>query len=198
MLNQHQTIKDNIIKYNQHRPLEAFLLPFIGDKKIVSILDIGSGAFSKIGCLLPRVSTVIRAADKQDFTEFYKKHKVIPLEPIEIQDMEKLTYIDNFFDIVHCSNALDHTENAAQAVREMIRVCKPGGYVYIKCWQNQKDTGYDHKWNVDGYGRVSNDEDFFDLPAFGFKITYIEKGGELRYNEIIAILHQEGGKNEKN
>lgn len=160
------------------KQLIEVLIPLTQDKKEVKIADIGSGPSSRIGHYLEGVKIEIYPSDKQTFTNSL----------IEYQDMEKLTYPDNFFDIVYCSNALDHTRNALAAVKEMIRVCKIGGWVYIECWLDQLQTGYKHYWNAKEDGVFINKTDRFDLKAFGFEIKYIDNGGLRRYNRIIATL----------
>ena len=64
------------------------LVPFVGDKKEVKIADIGSGPLPRIGRYLEGVKVEVYSSDKQNFTG------------IKYQDMEKLTYSDNSFDIV--------------------------------------------------------------------------------------------------
>ena len=176
------------IKFNKALPLVDYLLPLIGDKKEVKIADIGSGPFSVIGSYLPEIKVEIYHSDKQDFSDFWEKRQLTSVISVEYQDMEKLTYQDNFFDIVHCFNALDHTKNAMEAVREIIRVCKVDGWVYINCALDQLSTGYGHKWNAKEDGTFTNNRDKFDLKEFGFEIKFIDKGGESRHNEIIATL----------
>lgn len=190
MLNQRQTVIDNIERYNKFNPLADFLIPLIGNKKEVKIADIGSGAYSKIGRYLNGIEVTVFSSDNQDFTEFWKKYKATPLYEIEYQDMENLIYEDNYFDIVHCANALDHTEDALAAVKEMIRVCKPGGWVYIECNLFQLNTGHGHKWNANAHGVFTNKTRLFDLKNFGFEIKFIDNGGEARYNQIIATLQK--------
>lgn len=168
------------------------LIPLIGNKKNVKIADIGSGPFSTIGQYLDGVKVEIYHCDKQDFTEFWKKHNTIPIVPVEYQDMERLTYSDDFFDIVYCSNALDHTKNALAAVKEMIRVCKIGGWVYIECWLDQLQTGYKHYWDAKEDGVFINKTDRFDLKDYGFKIKFINEHDLRRYNRIIATLQKYG------
>lgn len=190
MLNQHQTIKDNIAKYNKLNPLADYLIPFIGDKKEVMILDVGSGPYSIIGHYLDGVWVVIHHIDNQDFKEFYKKYNIIPFVAIKQDDMENLNSPSNMYDIVSCINALDHTNDAERAVKEMIRVCKPGGWVYIDCHLDQLNTGHKHKWNVKQDGIITNGRDVFDLKTLGFKIQYIDNGGESRYNHIVATFQK--------
>lgn len=161
------------------KQLIEVLIPLIGDKKEVKIADIGSGPVSRIGQHLEEVKVEIYPSDKQNFPQ------------IEYQDMEKLTYPDNFFDIVYCSNALDHTRNALAAVKEMIRVCKIGGWVYIECWLDQLQTGYKHYWDAKEEGVFINKiGDKFDLKDYSFKIKFINDLGERRYNRIIATLEK--------
>lgn len=193
MLNQHQTIRDNIAKYNKPNPLIDYLVPFVGNKNYVKILDVGSGAYSVIGSYLGGVDLEIHHVDNQDFSSFYQKYNFTPIVDIERADMENLSYPDNEFDIVCSINALDHTNDAYRAVQEMIRVCKPGGHVYLDCHLDQADTGHKHKWNAKMDGKFVGADDFFDLKSLGFKIDYIDNGGETRYNKIVAILEKQGG-----
>ena len=155
------------------------LVPFVGDKKEVKIADIGSGPLPRIGRYLEGVKVEVYSSDKQNFTG------------IKYQDMEKLTYSDNSFDIVYCSNALDHTKDALSAVKEMIRVCKVGGIVYIECWLDQLSTGYKHYWDAKEDGLfVNRIGGKFDLKDFGFQIKFIDRPGERRYKRIIATLQK--------
>ncbi|MCR4324166.1 MAG: class I SAM-dependent methyltransferase [Candidatus Curtissbacteria bacterium] len=178
------------IKFNKPLPLVDYLLPLIGDKKEVKIVDVGSGPFSMIGSYLPGIKVEIYHCDKQDFSEYWGKRQLTSVISVEQQNMEKLTYPDGFFDIVHCLNALDHTKNAKESVKEMIRVCKVGGWVYINCALDQLSTGYLHHWNAKQDGIFTNNTETFDLKDFGFQIQFINNGGESRYNQIICTLQK--------
>jgi len=178
------------IKFNRPLPLAEHLVALIGDKKEVKIADIGSGPFSIIGSYLPGVKVDIHHSDRQDFKPYWEKRQITPVIDVEYQNMEQLTYEDNFFDIVHCYNALDHTKNAESAVKELIRVCKVDGWVYINCALDQLSTGYRHYWNAKEDGTLTNNVIKFDLKDYGFQIKYIDRGGESRYNEIIATLQK--------
>lgn len=190
MINQHKTIRDKIERLNRGFPLVDYLIPLIGDKKEVRIADIGSGPLSTIGNYLDDVIVHVYPSDNQDFSGFWKKYNAIPEFQVEYQDMEKLEYPDGYFDIVHCENALDHTKDALSAVKEMIRVCKPGGWVYIDCNLYQLSTGHKHYWNATEEGEFIKYHEVFDLKEFGFKIKFIDNGGESRYNRIIATLQK--------
>jgi len=191
MINTHKANKDLLAKNGILLPLAQYLIPLIGDKKEVKIADIGSGPISLIGRYYNDVKLAIYASDKQDFTDFWTKHGKEPVYPIARQDMEKLTYPDEYFDIVHSANALDHTKDALSAVMEMARVCKKGGWVYITCNLDQLDTGGKHYWNADEEGVFENGKQSFDLKGFGFDIKYIDLGGQRRYDSIVATLKKQ-------
>jgi len=125
----------------------------IGDKKEISIADVGAGMFSTTGNTWPGVKIKVHPSDflADEYMEVLEKFNIKPLFPIEEQVMEQLTYRDNSFDIVHCVNALDHVDNPYKAVEEMYRVCKPGGWIYLRHYFNtaskQKYRGM-HHWNI--------------------------------------------------
>jgi len=182
--------KDLIDNFNKSVPLIDDLLPYIGDKEQIKIADIGSGPVSSIGSTLPGVKIKVYPSDIQDWTRWWKDRRewrkdpdLTPFTPVEYQDMEKLTYPDEFFDIVWCHNAVDHTRNAKEAVKEMIRVCKMGGWVCIICSPNQLDTGYLHFWNAKQNGTFTNNKETFDLKEFGFQIRFAD-------NLITATLER--------
>ena len=180
-------LKAKIEKYNQTLPLVDYLLPLIGDKKEVRILDVGSGPFPITGQTLEGVKVELVHCDQQDFKYFWDKYEATPVFPVEVQDMENLTYADKSFDIVHCINALDHTKGAEKALQEMIRVCKPGGFVYIDCALIQHTSrGHRHFWDALEDGTFTNEYGTFSLGDYGFSIKFIDNGGERQFNHIIA------------
>jgi len=85
-----------------------------------------------------------------DFADLVPQGKVVGLEPVEppleiaratlegrglknaefvIGDVHKLDFGDNMFDVAHCHQVLVHVGDPVQALREMRRVTKEGGYV---------------------------------------------------------------------
>ena len=184
------TIGTLIQQFNRPTRVLDFLVPLIGDKKDVKIADIGSGPISVIGNSLDGVNVQVFPSDIKDFGSFWLENKMVQFLPIEIQDMERLTYENNFFDIVTTTNALDHTMDAISAVKEMIRVTKIGGWIHIDCHLDQLSTGHKHRWNTKKDGRFISKYNTFDLKDFGFKIDFIDNGGLSRYNRIVALLQK--------
>lgn len=172
-------------------PLVDYLIPLVGEKKEVKIADIGSGPFVRTGQLLDSVKIEIYPMDQSNFDYFWEKYQATPIYPIEVQNMEKLTYPDNYFDIVQCVNALDHTKGALDALKEMIRVCKPSGWVYIDCALIQHtNRGHRHFWDALENGQFVNEYAQFDLKDYGFNIKLIDNGGERQFNHVIATLQK--------
>ena len=142
-------------RYLKQRTLHTYFGSMIGDKKEVSILDLGSGALPLIGYTWNEVVISLFPTDllADVYNEMIDELGLEPPQRVTKQDMEQLTYHDNFFDIVHCHNALDHSHNPRKALLEMDRVCKSGGWIYL--WHLAhvgKQSGYHnlHLWNIDG------------------------------------------------
>ncbi len=50
----------------------------------------------------------------------------------EVADVHALPYPDNSFDVVHAHQVLQHVADPVAALREMRRVCRPGGIVAVR------------------------------------------------------------------
>jgi ubiquinone/menaquinone biosynthesis C-methylase UbiE len=46
-------------------------------------------------------------------------------------DEENLPFTDNYFDEIYSRNLLEHLKNVGFAVKEMVRVLKPGGKLIL-------------------------------------------------------------------
>jgi ubiquinone/menaquinone biosynthesis C-methylase UbiE len=183
---------------NRERYLPDFFSRMIGDKKDVKICELGAGMFCTIGSLWKTAKVKIYASDalSDEFNQILKEHNVTALTPLEKQDMENLTYPDNFFDIVYCCNALDHCTNPLKAIKEMFRVAKPGGWIYLKhvinVGEHEKYAGL-HMWNIDlGDNNeciIWNQKEKFPLENFvpGF-VNTIDNDSEIP--QIVSLLHK--------
>jgi len=139
--------------FNKVSQLSSFFEPMIGDKREVNIGDFGSGLVSAIGSTWKDVKVNLYPSDilADEYAEILKDKNYKPLFPVEKQDMEKLTYDDNFFDIIHCANALDHCANPFKVIREMNRVLKPGGWIYLTHFNNNAEFHHYkglHQWGI--------------------------------------------------
>ncbi len=172
-------------EFNAPRHLPPYFKDMIGKKKQVLIAELGAGPVNTIGNLWNGVDVRIIASDRyaDEYKKFWDYWGKTPIVPIEYQDMEALTYKDNLFDIVHCENALDHTPDAKKALSEMIRVCRKGGYVYLRHFKNQRTrAGFrkGHEWDISGRNFNNTKETF----------TLGDEWDVKEENDVItAILH---------
>jgi ubiquinone/menaquinone biosynthesis C-methylase UbiE len=189
-------------KHNHESYLPDYFGPMIGNKKEVTIAEIGSGMFCTIGSAWKTSKVKVFPSDilADEFNQILKDNGITPFITIAKENMESLSYPDNFFDITHSCNALDHTADPIKAIREMYRVTKPGGYIYLRHFVNVGEhEGYSglHMWNIDindkGDCVIWNPDKKFLLSDFysGFKSV---KKKELDYETedmVVSILHKE-------
>lgn len=121
------------------------------------ILDVGSGVVSLLNGMPYQVLTVDPLGELYELIFDYKKYKIQPPEAIPA---EELTMAPSF-DVVHMSNALDHTQNPHKALTSLFSVCRPGGVVIIQGFEDEATfenfEGF-HQWNIvlDGETIVAN------------------------------------------
>ena len=140
--------------FNHKFELPDYFNQLINGKKEVVIAELGAGMFCTIGSTWKTAKVKIYPSDilADEYNQILKNHGIDPFMLVEKQDMDKLTYPDNFFDIVHCCNALDHTFNPIKAIKEMYRICKPDGFIYLRHAVNVgKRQNYNglHLWNLE-------------------------------------------------
>ncbi len=140
--------------FNHEFELPEYFRPMIGDKKEVWIADLGAGVISTTGNTWKTAKVHLYPSDYywDEYKEIYKERGIKQFIPMERQDMETLTYKDEMFDIVHCANALDHCINPFKALKEMYRVCKKGGWIYLRHIPKEgKNHNYSlqHQWNIE-------------------------------------------------
>jgi SAM-dependent methyltransferase len=77
----------------------------------------------------------------------FERHKLKAPLPIPA---EELTY-KNEFDIVHISNALDHTQEPRKALECLLQAVRPGGYLIVQGFFNEAThenwQGF-HQWDI--------------------------------------------------
>lgn len=126
----------------------------IGDKLKIMIANLGAGPMSLIGDFRRDVMVKVVASDllANEYAKLRRELHLKPVNPVEKQDMTSLTYKNNTFDIVYCNNALDQSQDPYKAIGEMVRICKPEGYVYLRhiahAGQRNRYSGL-HQWNID-------------------------------------------------
>lgn len=99
-----------------------------------SVLDVGSGAGTITADIAGRVSpgqiTALELTPESlELTREEIKAQALDNVNFVLGDVHTLEFADNSFDIVHAHQVLQHVKDPVQALKEMRRVCKPGGIV---------------------------------------------------------------------
>jgi ubiquinone/menaquinone biosynthesis C-methylase UbiE len=126
---------ESVLRAHRWRTVEnsaAYLLPHL--RPGMSVLDVGCGPGTITVDLAGRVAP-------GGVTALEVKEEVLALARAEAADRQQsniefvacdvhaLRFPDDTFDVVHAHQVLQHVADPVQALREMRRVCKPGGIV---------------------------------------------------------------------
>lgn len=114
---------------------------FIVSKLPAKVLDCGSGVCSILTGTVPNEDLTACDLLADEYAKFFNYHKYNVVKPFPLA-CEDLLYEDEF-DIVHISNAIDHTQNVQVAVRALWRAVKPKGYFIIQGFENE---GFHENW----------------------------------------------------
>ena len=105
-----------------------YLLPHL--KSNYHLLDIGSGA-GTITCdfaaIVSKVTALEMSEEAISITREEAKRRNVALE-YSVGDIHALPFDDSTFDVVHAHQVLQHVGDPVQALKEMKRVLKPGGF----------------------------------------------------------------------
>ncbi|MEU3602585.1 methyltransferase domain-containing protein [Streptomyces sp. NPDC006798] len=101
------------------------------------VLDIGCGPgtiTADLAELVPegRVTGVDLAAGVVDRAREYAAGRGLGNTDFAVADVNALDYPDGSFDVVHAHQVLQHLGDPVGALREMRRVCRPGGLVAVR------------------------------------------------------------------
>lgn len=126
---------ESVLRSHQRRTAEdsaAYLLPHLSPG--LSVLDIGCGPGTITADLAERVApgpvtAVDQAADVLDVARAETQRRDLSNVSFATADVHRLDFPDDSFDVVHAHQVLQHVADPVQALREMKRVCRPGGLV---------------------------------------------------------------------
>jgi SAM-dependent methyltransferase len=126
---------ESVLRGHQRRTAEdsaAYLLPHLTPGS--SVLDIGCGPGTISADLAARVApgpvrAVDQSADVLDVARAEAQRRSLSNVSFATADVHALDYPDDTFDVVHAHQVLQHVADPVQALREMRRVCVPGGIV---------------------------------------------------------------------
>lgn len=135
----------------------AYLLPEL--RPDMAVLDIGCGPgtiTADLAALVPQggVTGLDAAADVLERARAVARERGLDNVRFTTGDVHALDFPDGSFDVVHAHQVLQHVGDPVAALREMRRVCRPGGVVAVR------DADYAA---MTWYPRVPGLDDWLDL-----------------------------------
>jgi ubiquinone/menaquinone biosynthesis C-methylase UbiE len=126
---------ESVLRGHRRRTAEdsaAYLLPHL--KPGLSVLDVGCGPGTITADLAARVApgsvtAVDQVADVLGVASAEVQQRDLSNVAFGTADVHNLDYPDDTFDVVHAHQVLQHVADPVGALREMRRVCAPGGIV---------------------------------------------------------------------
>lgn len=132
-------------------------------KKIYDLVGIADvRRVLEVGCRMGYITQEIREISSAQITAIDSDHKILAEAMENVQGVEfyretgeKLSMRDNSFDIVISHYLFMWTEKPFGSLMELVRVCKPGGYIIalaepdVKAWIEDPDLGFeDYQYEV--------------------------------------------------
>lgn len=126
---------DPVLRAHRTRSAEnsaGYLLPHL--RPGLSLLDVGSGpgtiTVDLAGRVAPARTTALETTQATlELTREEAARRGCSTIDYAVGDVQALGFPDASFDVVHAHQVLQHVADPVTALREMIRVCKPGGVV---------------------------------------------------------------------
>jgi len=121
----------NVYEQNRLKQTVDGIMQILGDSKKINFLDFGAGTGNLSRIFSEKGSQVVACDVSQNSLDNLKKN--LPYSHIKtiLYDGIKLPFEDDIFDVVATYSVLHHIPDYLFAVKEMIRVAKKGGLIYI-------------------------------------------------------------------
>lgn len=116
--------------------------------------------------------------------KFERNGERLPLDGVEFlyADAQSLPFRDDWFDFCFSQNAFEHIPDPGKALREVIRVTRPGGYIYLQ---------FDPLWTADSGSHFLHriGEPWLHLIADDETITNIMRANGADESEVESYRH---------
>jgi 2-polyprenyl-3-methyl-5-hydroxy-6-metoxy-1,4-benzoquinol methylase len=117
----------------------------------LTILDVCAGPLTILNKTLDGKRLNITAVDAlaDEYDEMLNRNNIIPIVRTVKGDVEKY-WPDRQFNVIHCSNGLDHSYDPIEGIINMILSLQPNGFIVLKHYIREGERGSYHglhQWN---------------------------------------------------
>ena len=151
-------------RFDVERPLDRYVagvLPLVEGGKL-RVLDVGAGPLTSLSRGGTGREVEILAVDPlaQEYDRILGKYGFTPPIRTGFAEAENLLakFPESTFDLVHARNSIDHSYNPMLAIRQMLAVTRPAGYVIL---QNKPNEATHENWVGLHQWNFSKEEDCF-------------------------------------
>jgi SAM-dependent methyltransferase len=129
--------------------LQPIVRDFLLHRPLALVLDVGSGVVSLLTGTVPRALLVATDPLSECYAQIfdYAAHDQPAPFPIAAEDL----IYTRAFDVVHMSNALDHSQDPALALDRLRAAARPGGWVIVQGFEMESTAmggaGL-HQWDL--------------------------------------------------
>jgi SAM-dependent methyltransferase len=133
---------------------QDYLIKYLPKSPVCTILDVGAGPLTALGKKLTGCEIAITAVDPlaREYEEILERFNISPVVKTQYCEAEKLSenFLPDYFDFVHVLNAMDHSYDPIEGMRQMLKVVKKNCFIFMSHASNEAEKenyiGF-HQWN---------------------------------------------------
>ena len=130
----------NIINKKTHKKLRTVVANEICEND--SVLECACGTGLLTVAMAPRCKTLVATDFSSNMIKHAQKNcKNFPNVTFSQANIMSLDFPDSTFDVVVAANVIHLLDEPAKAIKELDRVCKPGGKIIIPTYMNKDNSG---------------------------------------------------------
>lgn len=129
----------------------SFVTSVDGKANPLKVIDVGCGTGHLLLALSNRLQKPLRLYGL-DFSDsaIRRSRRLVPSVEFVVASVYEIPYPDDNFDMVTCTETLEHLQRPEDALQEMFRVLKPGGQLVVTVPDGAKDDwdGHVNFWSA--------------------------------------------------
>ena len=130
----------NIINKKTHKKLRTVVANEICEND--SVLECACGTGLLTVAMAPRCKTLVATDFSSNMIKHAQKNcKNFPNVTFSQANIMSLDFPDSTFDVVVAANVIHLLDKPVKAIKELDRVCKPGGKIIIPTYMNKDNSG---------------------------------------------------------